>query len=291
LVLAICAACVLPTQAPAWTVNLKGPGKGGGFVGLTLDDRVRAVQARISWSAPCGRGKFTTRTRIDFRTELLKPGKVAVRGRYRGRGPGYRYLVRLRFRGSEVKRFDVAAERPQEIWKGRFRAKVVVRRGGRVLTKCRSRTLRWTADGAPKFPEDENSTASIDLDSDPGHYVGQGETHSFDDPPEIIHGDGSRRHLEFSAGSWSITLEPPGSGVLVPGTFVVNRPPGASGDYGTVSVNAEGRGCSRDSGTFTVQSISFDPWGDVTSVSVTFEHRCEQRPEVLRGAVTYNRGY
>jgi hypothetical protein len=121
------------------------------FSGRTSQDRKVVLQTNardlpsaigIRWHAPCadgGRLVQTTNieTPFDERTRTFLRDRGAYRTTVEDRqGREYNLRIRRAIRGRLV---------DEDTWRGRFRARAVVRRNGERVTTCRKRGIRWRA--------------------------------------------------------------------------------------------------------------------------------------------------
>jgi hypothetical protein len=135
----ICAAGLLGAFAgPAVAdVRFEGRTSQGAFALLVAEDDGVPKRGFLRWRADCRRPGFGVRTSTTFR----RPLDLATRRRLRDVG-----TYRVRDRGGErlTVTARVAGRRvgPRR-WAGTFRARVVVRRAGRVIDRCGVRGVRW----------------------------------------------------------------------------------------------------------------------------------------------------
>ena len=138
-----------PISAVAGLAALAGPAAADvRFEGRTSQGRPVAVVAeddgvlkrgRIRWIADCRQPGFTLRGATGFSRPLDLSTRRRFRdaGTYRTRTPdGERLTVFARMRGRKAG--------PRR-WVGRFGARIVARRGGRVVDRCSVRRVRWAA--------------------------------------------------------------------------------------------------------------------------------------------------
>ncbi|HVQ86691.1 MAG TPA: hypothetical protein VMT88_00765 [Actinomycetes bacterium] len=88
--------------------------------------------------------------------------------------------------------------------------------------------------------------------------------------------------------SFSAELSAPTGDTLDPGDVFLNatRFPGTTGG---LDVTGDGSGCNEVRGDFVVHDITFDAGtGDLTSLSVTFEHHCEGAQASLLGSIAFH---
>jgi len=118
------------------------------YKGRTSQDRRAVVRAerqgppatvKIRWQAPCARPRFIFRSETGFRRpfDSVSGDSIEDTGTYRERLSGTRATISVRL---------VARRTAKGKWRGTFRARVVVRRNGRVIDRCRmARATRWGA--------------------------------------------------------------------------------------------------------------------------------------------------
>ena len=98
-------------------------------------------QARVSWRGRCrSDGRVREKTGFSRPHDETTPDAFYDAGTYRGRTPdGYLLRFTVSVRGTRI------ADKRGERWRGKFRAKVLVTRGGHYVDTCRARarfTLR-----------------------------------------------------------------------------------------------------------------------------------------------------
>lgn len=141
---------------------------------------------------------------------------------------------------------------------------------------------------------------SLTMTSDPGDYIGGGQSYSFATPDYTFftHGDatyfdGNMAQVQVSGPghSWSLGFQAPTGQTLTPGVTYPNAirglqsapPPGAQP---RMDVSGDGRGCNTLTGSFTVLDVTYGPYGYLQSFHVTFEQHCEGAAPALRGELT-----
>lgn len=135
-----------------------------------------------------------------------------------------------------------------------------------------------------------NSTGNYAyFDSDEGDYVGLGKTYRYDQRNASLNVSGDAYQLRISVKGYEVwTAELRGiawSGTLQPGYY-----PGVHGARfnnpvkGGLSWTGVGRGCSKSTGWFVVDSVTQDQ-GSITSLDLRFEQHCEGRAAALRGVI------
>jgi|GEM_PF-2235136 len=138
----------------------------------------------------------------------------------------------------------------------------------------------------------------INLVSETGDYIGQGETYQYTD--EIVDITYSRN---FDNGItvnirnfpddpylyWTLNLAAPGDLEIQSGTYSgAERYPFQSAENPGLSFTGNGRGCNTVSGSFEVYEVGYDEDGNLTSLSATFEQYCGNSNSALRGEIVFN---
>lgn len=224
---------------------------------------------RIAWRAPCRKPGIRYLGTTTFATPLdrSEPGSAQDGGRYRERTGGEVGIISV---GMQARR--VTPHR----WSGTFSSSVVVRRRGRVIDRCRTKRVRWTA----KIPR-----AQLDIAGE-GHSVVQGN-YSFATPADAVKVGGSRRSLGISAGGFSFLFSPPRGRTLRPGRFTnVKR---FGGKNPVLDITGRGRGCNDVSGEFTVHSARFDRRGRLRAIDLSLVHYCEGSGPPLNARLRFSR--
>jgi hypothetical protein len=137
------------------------------------------------------------------------------------------------------------------------------------------------------------AAGSLVMISEPGDYVGQGQSYSYATPTDLflagtdVGGTGVRiREISPNFSHyWELDFSAADGQQLIPGTYSnavrdVSQGPGQPG----LNVSGFG-GCNRLSGSFTVLDATFGPDGYVQSFDATFEQHCEGDVPALRGEV------
>ena len=140
---------------------------------------------------------------------------------------------------------------------------------------------------------------SLNITSDPGDYVGQGQTY-------YLTMGNSGNSLFISAGNqnggvsiyadtlygqyWAMDFAAPNNAQLAPGSYpnATLFPYEAAGVPG-FDVFGNGRGCSALTGTFNVLQVAYNGFNNTMSAfDATFEQHCEGATAALRGEIRYN---
>jgi hypothetical protein len=262
--------------------------KGGHGVKLTVDSDGHVLSGTIRWRAQCRRPGALFRTGTAFETGVPTVGSFRAGGSYRSRGGGYRFRITLLISGRQ--RIDPAGEEDNlDEWRGRFRAKAVIRKGGRVTDRCRVKRARWRASADVSEADAAAGTGGVQMTSDPGDYIGQGQSYSYPAPPRSLHASGNPSSIGFTVGPWGLRFSAPTGTTLRAGGYPNAARDAFRGSQPGLSISGQGRGCGRITGYFIVNSISFDRWNRLLAADITFEQHCEGDPEALRGRVVFLR--
>ena len=143
-----------------------------------------------------------------------------------------------------------------------------------------------------------NADITIDLSSDPGDYIGQGQNYSYDETNADIrfgrnYDNGITVTIRNLSGEpynqWTLNLAAPGNAEIEPGTYEgATRFPFQAVDEPGLSFSGNGRGCNRLTGSFDVFEVAYDGGGDVTALTASFEQHCEDQTPALRGTIVFN---
>jgi hypothetical protein len=260
----------------------------------------KKTAARWTATAPCTRGPRELLVNFTPATRVAPDGSFRRRERFSQRFTDALVRYSVFFGGGFTS--DGAAGTL------RLRARVYDRRGSRLITHCDSGVRRWTAlradlvasrppggpvaglpaPGTPTPPQWINAASwSLNMTSDPGDYIGQGQTWSY------TTGDGQNRGsaqqpttLQFevfpsAGGDWGGGFWPPrGQNFAVGTTYTAVK---GSADGPALNIGGMGRGCGTTSGTFTVEALDVDPGGALRTAKVSFEQHCEGLAPALRG--------
>jgi len=94
--------------------------------------------ALVRWRSGCRAGRLTSRTYFLRPHDASTPDAFSDAGTYRRRDGAYRIRFSASVRATRIA--DARGER----WKGTFRAKALVTRGGRYVDTCRTGRVRFT---------------------------------------------------------------------------------------------------------------------------------------------------
>jgi hypothetical protein len=135
-------------------------------------------------------------------------------------------------------------------------------------------------------------TASLQMQSPAGDYIGEGKTYSESTPTDafVSRSDENAVTVGVTAADgnfWTLELAAPLRKKLKVGTTY----PGAvdvlsrTGSEPGISISGDSRGCGSDTGSFTVTELAFGPYGYVQNFHATFSQRCEGVQPALTGSV------
>jgi hypothetical protein len=287
-----------------------------GPVVLRTTRDARKVAARWNAIARCGRGprerlvNFTPATRIGTAGGFLRKERFTVRYS----DAVVRYAMRFGGRFNA----DGAA--------GRLRMRAVVMdRRRHVLTRCDTGTRSWHALPAETAPEPgtapagppppggtgttppppassdppprvSDGTWTLHMDSEPGDYIGQGQTYDFSSPGDRISAGGSPDHLDYSVSASGSGSEyaagffaPQGQTLQAGVTYTDNAEYSATPSDAGIAMSAESRGCNTGVGSFTVDEIDFAPDRTLRAAAVRWTFRCNADAPALHGNWSFHR--
>jgi hypothetical protein len=125
--------------------------------------------------------------------------------------------------------------------------------------------------------------------SDPGDYIGQGETKSYEGATSLFFLGGTNTGVGYSVSgerdNWNVGITPPTGQQLRVHSYKTKR--SADKSNASLDVSGDGRGCNTSTGTLNITAITFDAQGNVTSLNATFEQHCEGGTPALKGTIHY----
>jgi hypothetical protein len=135
----------------------------------------------------------------------------------------------------------------------------------------------------------------VDMTSDPGDYIGQGQPWHYTFANGWIGAGGSRQYAGFGVvgadgSDWSGEFVPAAGDILAPGRYPNATRYPFNGTGPGMSISGNGRGCNTLTGEFTVNSIDFRPDDTIRWASVTFEQHCEGGTPALHGTFSFRAG-
>lgn len=136
------------------------------------------------------------------------------------------------------------------------------------------------------------STGSLTFSGDQGDYISQGDSYSYStgngDALTVSSSTGSTVSVSVNAYNgdwWTLTLDAPGTQVLVPRTYSAAHRHPFNGTGPGLELSGEGRGCNELTGSFTVTKAAFGSGGYVQAFDATFEQHCEGGDTAARGKI------
>ena len=165
--------------------------------------------------------------------------------------------------------------------------------------------LHWNANDTPPPPDPEPAPAwqpppgstpetgtYLYLASDPGDYIGQGQSYLYtlaDSLIDVTH-NGGLVHLNLSGDEgWTADFKlPQDYSEAQVGYFPdLQRYPFHNPVKGGLSFFGEGRGCNTLTGWFVIDSIAYEA-GALQDITLRFEQHCEGATPALRGKLHWN---
>ena len=135
---------------------------------------------------------------------------------------------------------------------------------------------------------------SLNMTSDPGDYIGQGQTYYLTEPHFIPSGNQnggvSIFFYNLSGQTWSMDFAAPNNAPLAVGSYLnATRFPYEAAGVPGFDVFGDGRGCSVLTGSFNVLQVAYNGFNNMVSAfDATFEQHCEGATAALRGEIRYN---
>ncbi|TMB61146.1 MAG: hypothetical protein E6J51_12380 [Chloroflexi bacterium] len=146
------------------------------------------------------------------------------------------------------------------------------------------------------------SKSTFVMSSDPGDFIGQGASKSFDQSTAAFR-DISKGmlypslaiHIEtipvaYQATDWFFVLAPAAGQSLGVGTYVNGKLAGFNGQAPGIDIHGEGRDCADVTGTFTISRLVIDSKGQLDVLDATFTEHCNNpNGPAFRGALHFER--
>ncbi|MEZ5287743.1 MAG: fibronectin type III domain-containing protein [Vicinamibacterales bacterium] len=144
--------------------------------------------------------------------------------------------------------------------------------------------------------EAQAQTTILDLDSEPGDYIGQGLHRTFtpaDGAFSLSRNFDNGVSVSFYGTDpgvwWFLDFAAPADVPLAPGIYAgAMRYPFQDPTAPGLSVSGEGRGCNTLTGDFSILYVHYDAAGEVTGLAATFEQHCEGASPALFGTIQVN---
>jgi hypothetical protein len=169
--------------------------------------------------------------------------------------------------------------------------------GASHVTDFTANVVSETAPFTPRAGEPgatvESGPTEFSFQSEPGDYIGQGESRSYDPTNatfsvqyrghDIIYADIFGEDSEH----WSVWFTPPLGDILAPGYLY--RDAGRAGFTARAGLDVTGahRGCNAVTGSFAVHALRIGDLDNAVSLRVTFEQHCEGLDPALRGTFSW----
>ena len=135
LAIAVTAAILVPGVADAST--WRGETEQGRGVTVRTSAEGEVERVGVGWKSRCRKGSYTSRTSFLPPFDVTGPTAFEDAGKYRSR------RLRGGFRGHHS--VHVQGTLTGDRWTGTFRVRTRVTKGGRVVDRCRLKTVRWSA--------------------------------------------------------------------------------------------------------------------------------------------------
>ena len=279
---AVLAPAVLSAPAAAQDVPYRGVTTQGGLVTLTADERGRTGGFTVRWRAGCTNGRVFRRQVTTFALlgEEARPARrITARDRFKAPDRGGRIgTIVMRMTG----RFVESPRGPGlRRWEGTVRARIVVRRHGRVSERCamgaRWRAMpegigtgRFTAATEPREPDETPASFAYDATSATISALGT---------REVVHFD-----LEANDDRLiSVIFRAPALNRLRAG----QRYEGHNLASGAASVSMSGTDLCAATGDFAITAMRFDRLRRLVHFAATFEATCSSPYEIVRGSLEW----
>jgi hypothetical protein len=134
------------------------------------------------------------------------------------------------------------------------------------------------------------------MESEPGDYIGQGQTYDLSSPGDRISAAGAPDHLDFAAydsGSGSEYaagfFAPQGQTLQAGVTYTDDAEYSATPSDAGMAMSAESRGCNPGLGSFTVDEIAFAPDRTLRAAAIRWTFRCNRGAPAIRGSWSFHR--
>lgn len=262
----------------------------------TIDSAMSELQFRMTgapfWnltletasSQPLTPGLYNLAARWPFQPAGAPGLTFAGDGRGCNRLTGRFLVATAQFSGPFVQRFHARFEQHCEGWSAALRGEIWIDAFGTSPPPLAS------------FPPPPSTpTTMFSYVSDPGDFVGGGQTGSYSLSGMNVlgwqAGNGSVVNIRFRSASapptvsWNLDFAATSGSPLLPGSYTgAARYPFNSGVPG-LNVDGNGRGCNTLTGSFVVLEATFGPQGEVLRFHATFEQHCEGAVPALRGEI------
>jgi hypothetical protein len=134
----VATAALLTASAQADAAYWKGKTRQGRTVTVRTGADGLVTQVRIRWRARCNPGSLTGGTAFRRPIDRLEPTAFEDGGTSQARVEGG-------FRSTDTAFVQGRLRADGRRWRGTFHLRAVIRRRGRVVDRCRTGTVRWSA--------------------------------------------------------------------------------------------------------------------------------------------------
>ena len=246
----------------------------------------------LSFEAPVGfsltPGIYEGAGGFPFQPEEIPGLDVSINSRGCGDITG-RFLVQEAVfgPGHTVERFSARFEQHCGGWSAPLRGQIWIDAFGAMPTVP-----------VAEFPPSPSTPTSFySYQSDPGDWVGQGQSGFYELGQHILNAwerpapngpavNIQMRHSTNFIDRWSLDFQSSSGSRLMPGTYdSATRWPFQSPGVPGLSVFGQGRGCNTLTGRFEVYEVVYGPQGEVLRFHAAFEQHCEGAVPALRGEI------
>jgi hypothetical protein len=134
------------------------------------------------------------------------------------------------------------------------------------------------------------------LDSQTGDYIGGGINQTWDNSEGVFTASHNMSdnsiQISYNGGAqnnWTLVFSAPSNALLAAGTYSgAARYPFQLSSQPGLSITGDGRGCNTDSGSFTINQVTYDGSGHVLTFYADFTQVCDNDTGSLTGSIRYN---
>jgi predicted Zn finger-like uncharacterized protein len=135
-------------------------------------------------------------------------------------------------------------------------------------------------------PRNATEDTSLRVISDPGDFIGQGKTYSYNGNQLVLRKIPAGG-LSIFVDDWSVEFVPPKGGVLKTGEYLNAKRSSSNDNAPGMEFSGHGRGCNSIAGQFVVWELEMN--GDqITRVAIDFLMKCEGNGPPLYGMLRYH---
>jgi hypothetical protein len=154
--------------------------------------------------------------------------------------------------------------------------------------------------GSPSGPSGPATTTFLSFKSDPGDYIGAGQSHSyaladgtwntladFGDTRTTNHVRVTVQNIAVAGWWWDVDLAAPKGQMLAVGAYEdARRYPFQPTTQPGLNFDGTGRGCNTLTGRFVILDLALGPGNTVDRLHATFEQHCEGGSPALTGEIS-----